>query len=110
MFFPDGGKPSRSYKGVRMGTLAQLPKDMLLDQLQNGLVLLLLGMGTVFVFLIILVFVIKAMSAIIRKVSPAKASAPVARPVAVTAAPAVSASADAEIAAAIVAAVAQSKK
>lgn len=93
-----------------MGTLAQLPQELLVTQMENGAILLLLGMGTVFLFLVILVFVIKAMSAIIKRITPAKAQAPVAKPVAVAASPTASASADAEIAAAIVAAVAQSKK
>ncbi len=92
-----------------MGILAQLPKEVLLHQLSNGLILMLIGMGTVFLFLVILVYVIKALSAIVRKTTPAKPVAAPA-PAAVAAVPAASQTVDAEIAAAIVAAVAKSKK
>jgi oxaloacetate decarboxylase gamma subunit len=88
--------------------LAQLPKEQLMAQLQNGLILMLLGMGTVFVFLTLLVFLTKAFSAFVRKVAPQKPT------VATVKAPvqnvAVAASSEPEIAAAIVAAFAKSKQ
>ena len=45
--------------------LTNMPKDVLIAQLKDGLVLLVLGMGTVFVFLVILIFATKLMSRII---------------------------------------------
>jgi sodium pump decarboxylase gamma subunit len=78
-----------------MYCVAQLPADMLKEQLTNGLILLALGMCIVFAFLFILVIVVKCVSAVInggskkkeaqvaqpvaQKVAPAVASAPVAR-------------------------------
>ena len=50
-----------------MLSLAQLPADVLVTQVSNGLLLLVLGMGTVFVFLAILVAVTKIMSGLVRK-------------------------------------------
>lgn len=88
--------------------LTQLPKEQLFQQLQNGVILMMLGMGTVFVFLSLLVFLTKGMSAIARKIAPAKSTAAVKSPA--TTAAAVAPSNDAEIAAAIVAAFAKSKE
>lgn len=90
-----------------MYLLTQFPREQLISNLQNGLILLLLGMGTVFVFLTLLVFVTKAMSAIVRKIAPEKKSPAV--PVMETIS-APSGGNDAEIAAAICAAYAKSKK
>jgi oxaloacetate decarboxylase gamma subunit len=87
--------------------LTQFPKEQLATNLQNGLILLLLGMGTVFVFLTLLVFVTKGMSAIVRKIAPAETKS-VASPVETIVAP--KAGNDTEIAAAICAAYVQSKK
>ena len=42
-----------------------MPKDVLVQQIKDGLVLLVLGMGTVFIFLVILIFASKMMSKII---------------------------------------------
>jgi len=88
--------------------MSQLPADVLTTQLSNGLLLLVLGMGTVFLFLTILVFVTKCMSSIVRKIEARK---PVAAPAAAPAAAPVSApAAESEVAAAIVAALAKSGK
>ena len=87
--------------------MTQLPHDVLTAQLSNGLLLLVLGMGTVFVFLTILVFVTKTMSKVVGKIESKK---PVAAPVAAPAAQAPAPAADAEVAAAIVAALAKSGK
>ncbi len=89
-----------------MYLLAQLPKDVLAQQLQNGVVLMVLGMAIVFVFLTILVFTTKGVSKLVRTFEKKKPAAPVAQ--AAPAAVAV-ASNDAEIAVAIAAAVAKSK-
>ncbi|NCC14386.1 MAG: sodium pump decarboxylase subunit gamma, partial [Spirochaetia bacterium] len=42
--------------------LAQLPKEQLFAQLENGVILMVLGIATVFVFLTLLVFLTKGMS------------------------------------------------
>ena len=42
--------------------LTNMPKDVLVQQIKDGLVLLVLGMGTVFVFLVILIYATKIMS------------------------------------------------
>ena len=84
--------------------LAQLPTELLVEQLKNGLFLLVLGMAIVFVFLTILVFSTKLVSKIVRKFEK---KAPVLQPVAQDASAA--ASNDAEIAVAIAAAMAKSK-
>ena len=52
--------------------LTNLPRDVLIRQLQDGLVLLVLGMGFVFIFLAILVFTTKWISKLCMKVAPAK--------------------------------------
>ena len=89
--------------------LAQLPKEQLVAQLENGVILMILGIATVFVFLTLLVFLTKGMSAIARKIAPAK------KPTVVVSSPSaatISASpaSEADIAAAIVAAFAKSKE
>ncbi|WP_293895880.1 MULTISPECIES: OadG family protein [unclassified Sphaerochaeta] len=88
--------------------LAQLPKEQLIAQLENGVILMVLGIATVFVFLTLLVFLTKGMSAIAKKIAPAKKPTVVVSPSAAT----ISASpaSEAEIAAAIVAAFAKSKE
>ncbi len=89
--------------------LAQLPKEQLVAQLENGVILMILGIATVFVFLTLLVFLTKAMSAIARKkIAPQKPKAVVSSPAAVTAS--ASSASEADIAAAIVAAFAKSKE
>ncbi len=88
--------------------LAQLPKEQLIAQLENGVILMVLGIATVFVFLTLLVFLTKGMSAVVKKIAPQK------KPAAVVSSPAATLSAspalDADIAAAIVAAFAKSKE
>ena len=89
--------------------LAQLPKEQLVAQLENGVILMILGLATVFVFLTLLVFLTKGMSAIVRKIAPAKKPAAVMiNPSAATIS--ASSASDADIAAAIVAAFAKSKE
>jgi oxaloacetate decarboxylase gamma subunit len=85
-----------------------MPKELLLEQMNNGLILLALGMGVVFVFLILLVFSTKFVSYVIRRFFPE----PVAQNVRPSQAMATVSprTADGEIAAAIVAAVAQSHR
>lgn len=80
--------------------LPQFPKEQLLTQLSNGFVLLILGMGTVFIFLILLVFLTKGLSAFVMKLESK-------RPAVATGKPAVAATAtasEADIAAAVAAA------
>lgn len=89
--------------------LTQLPKEQLIAQLNNGVILMFLGIGTVFVFLTLLVFLTKGLSASVRKFFPQKSPAVVQRP-ASAAAVAVGTAPDAEIAAAIVAAFVKSKE
>jgi oxaloacetate decarboxylase gamma subunit len=90
-----------------MTFLTAAEHTLLVTTLQDGLILLLLGMGTVFVFLTLLVFLTKGMSSIVRKVTPKEQPAATS-PVVESVAP--SAGNDAEIAAAIAAAFVQSKK
>ena len=63
--------------------LTNMPREELIAQLYDGLVLMVLGMGTVFVFLVILIYASKLMSRIcmnLDKNHPAKAaSAPQAK-------------------------------
>jgi oxaloacetate decarboxylase gamma subunit len=89
--------------------LQQLPRELLVEQLNNGLILLVLGMGVVFLFLTLLVFTTKGLSAFVRKFIPEKVSTVTKRPVSASGSP-VADTAGAEIAAAIAAAVAQSKR
>ncbi len=93
--------------------LTNMPRDVLIRQLQDGLVLLVLGMGFVFIFLAILVFATKWTSKVCARISPAaepKKKAP-ATNTASAAAPAVQSSTakDAEVAAAIAAAYSKSR-
>ncbi len=88
--------------------LTQLPKEQLIAQMNNGVILMFLGIGTVFVFLTLLVFLTKGLSAIVKKFFPQKSPAVVQRPS--SAAVAVGSAPDAEIAAAIVAAFVKSKE
>lgn len=93
-----------------MLTLAtNMPREVLISQLQSGLILLVLGMGTVFVFLVLLIYSTKAISSICRRITPAQASAPA--PKKSTPAPAAKAAGnkDAEVAAAIAAAYQKNK-
>ncbi|MDD5972454.1 MAG: OadG family protein [Spirochaetales bacterium] len=84
-----------------------MPKEVLVKQIQDGLVLLVLGMGTVFVFLTILIFTTKLLSKVCARFAPAKPATPA--PKKSTAAPQNSGvNKDAEIAAAIAAAYARS--
>ena len=95
--------------------LTNMPREELIAQLYDGLVLMVLGMGTVFVFLVILIYASKLMSKIVMNIDkshPAKTeNAPQAKaaPVQskVMSAPATD---DAAIAAAIAAAWDKSKK
>lgn len=92
---------------MMLSLLTNLPREVLVQQIYDGLVLLVLGMGTVFVFLIVLIFVTKLMSKICMKFeTPAPAPQAKATNTAKTVAqPSVSAkSNDAAIAAAIAAA------
>ncbi len=52
---------------------ATLPKDALVQQIYDGLILLVLGMGTVFIFLVLLICISKLMSRICMRLSPAEA-------------------------------------
>ena len=45
-----------------LGLLYNMPREELIAQLYDGLVLLVLGMGTVFVFLVLLIYITKIMS------------------------------------------------
>jgi len=89
--------------------LNQLPRELLLEQINNGLILLVIGMGVVFLFLTLLVFTTKLLSFIVNRYFPQKVStAPVKR-----ASSPVTSSADgkgAEVAAAIAAALSLSKR
>ena len=80
-----------------------LPKELLSAQLMDGLVLLVLGMGTVFVFLVILIYATKLMSKLCNRNQTAPAQAVSSAPV-VQKAPAAPVQDDAAIAAAIAAA------
>jgi oxaloacetate decarboxylase gamma subunit len=90
--------------------ITQVTNAELVTQLQNGFTLMLLGMGTVLLFLIVLIFVTKSLSAIVKKIEAN-------RPQVATATAKISSSnampnvsADAEIAAVIAAAVARSRE
>ncbi len=80
----------------------------LFSQVGDGFILLILGMGTVFLFLTILIFATTAMSKIVAKIAPAKAPAPVTKS-APKAAAATAGAQDAEVAAAIAAAYARNR-
>jgi sodium pump decarboxylases, gamma subunit len=85
-----------------------MARGELIAQLKDGLILMVLGMGTVFIFLTVLIFTTKGISALVRKIAPA-APQPAAKPSAArVSAPAVSK--DNEIAAAIAVAYSKSKQ
>ncbi|MGI6466852.1 MAG: OadG family protein [Sphaerochaetaceae bacterium] len=89
--------------------LQQMPKELLIEQVNNGLILMVLGMGVVFVFLTLLVFTTKLLSTLVIKFMPEQSVAQ--RPASATvSASSVTTSTDTEIAAAITAAVAHSKR
>jgi oxaloacetate decarboxylase gamma subunit len=54
--------------------LNQLPRELLLEQVNNGLILLVLGMGVVFLFLTLLVFTTKLLSHTVNRYFPQKVS------------------------------------
>ncbi len=85
--------------------LTNLPRETLVQQINDGLILLVLGMGTVFIFLVLLIYATKIMSKICANISPAETTAakPAQKPAATTA-KVVAKSNDAAIAAAIAAA------
>ena len=85
--------------------LTNLPRETLVQQINDGLILLVLGMGTVFIFLVLLIYATKIMSKICANISPAETTAakPAQKPAATTA-NVVAKSNDAAIAAAIAAA------
>ncbi len=88
-----------------MGTLlTNLPKETLVAQLQDGGILLVLGMGTVFVFLVILIYATKLMSKIVARMQPAEQAAPAQKRSTNTSTTSAKKSDDAAIAAAIAAA------
>ena len=89
--------------------LHQLPREILTTQITNGLIIMLLGMGVVFFFLVLLVYTTKLLSFLVRKYLPEKQE--VNNNASRT--PRTGASAEAEgaqVAAAIVAAIARSPK
>ena len=89
--------------------LYNLPKELLTAQLMDGLVLLVLGMGTVFVFLVILIYATKLMSKLCNRNQTAPAQAVSSAPAVQGTAPA-PAQDDAAIAAAIAAAYDKSRQ
>ncbi|MDD3823813.1 MAG: OadG family protein [Sphaerochaetaceae bacterium] len=89
--------------------LHQLPKELLLEQVNNGLILMVLGMGVVFTFLTLLVFSTKFLSFFVKKYLPETMPTVAKRPVSASDSP-IADTAGAEIAAAIAAAVAHSKR
>ncbi len=82
--------------------------NQLVQNVQNGFILLVLGMGTVFVFLTILIYAMKLTAVVVKKFVPEVPETKGPAPEAVVTAP--TANNDAEVAAAICAAVAQSRK
>lgn len=50
--------------------LVNLPKETLVQQIKDGGILLVLGMGTVFIFLAILIYATKLMSSVVKKIGP----------------------------------------
>lgn len=93
-----------------MVVLSQVASEQIGGLLQNGLTLMLLGMGTVLIFLVVLIFVTKGMSSVVSKINakrPAPAVAPARKNVQVSAK---AVNTEFEIAAAIAAAVAKSRE
>ncbi len=92
-----------------LSLLTNMPMEDLIYQLEQGGILMILGMGTVFVFLAVLIYTTKGISALCKKFVPAETSAPK-----TTTAPKAtsnsSANKDGEIAAAIAAAYSKSNK
>ncbi len=87
--------------------LNQLPRELLVQQVNNGLILLVIGMGVVFLFLTLLVFTTKLLSFIVNRYFPQKVStAPVKR----ASSSASTEGKGAEVAAAIAAALSLSKR
>ena len=88
-----------------LALLTNLPREILVQQIKDGLILLVLGMGTVFIFLILLVYITKLMSRICAKLEP-ETTAPAAekKPSAAARPNVVAKSNDAAVAAAIAAA------
>ena len=108
-------KSNQEQERYMLTLLTNMPREELIAQLYDGLVLMVLGMGTVFVFLVILIYASKLMSRIcmnLDKNHPAKAAS---APQAKTAAPvqqktaSAPATDDASVAAAIAAAWDKSK-
>lgn len=91
---------------MMLALLTNLPRETLVQQINDGLILLVLGMGTVFIFLVLLIYATKIMSKVCSRISPAEKAEvkSVQRPVAATAPKTVAKSNDAAIAAAIAAA------
>lgn len=88
-----------------LSLLTNLPREILVQQIKDGLILLVLGMGTVFIFLILLVYITKLMSRICAKLEPeTTAPATEKKPSAVARPNVVAKSNDAAVAAAIAAA------
>ena len=93
-----------------LGLLYNMPREELIAQLYDGLVLLVLGMGTVFVFLVLLIYITKIMSKLCMRSSDHPANAKAKPEAAASAAPATKTMAaaptgdDAAVAAAIAAA------
>lgn len=90
-------------------TTVPLTRPVLMEQLQGGLILLVLGMGTVFVFLTLLIYSTKLLSKICSRIAPAKPAAAAAPARSSASAAPKSANKDAEVAAAIAAAYQKSK-
>ena len=88
-----------------MSNLSQLPAEMLSNQIGNGFILMCLGIGIVFLFLVILVFASKGLSSLVRKFTPVENPKPTGK----ITSPVIH-NQDQEIAVAIVAAVAQPNK
>ncbi len=89
--------------------MLELSNEMLLGQVNNGLILMVLGMGVVFLFLTLLVFTTKFLSFFVKKYLPESTKPIVKMPAPAAASPSPH-SAGAEIAAAIAAAVVRSKR
>jgi len=89
--------------------LENMPKDVLMQQLTDGLILMVLGMVTVFIFLTILIFTTKLLSKVLGKIAPEKPAAAAPKRSTAPAATAAPVTKDAEVAAAIAAAYQRSR-